>query len=108
MRRILSLSALGSILILSGCLVGPRYKRPPVDTPAAFRGQDPAQAASIADLPWWTVFQDPALQTLIKTDNNKTRAAEILQISLKTLHNKLKEYGNAAGDGGPGREEEHA
>ena len=33
------------------------------------------------------------LRTLDHTNNNKTRAAEILGISLKTLHNKLKEYG---------------
>jgi DNA-binding NtrC family response regulator len=33
------------------------------------------------------------LQTLNATGNNKTRAAELLAISLKTLHNKLKEYG---------------
>src|SRR5881392_479078 len=33
------------------------------------------------------------LQTLAATNNNKTRAAELLGISLKTLHNKLKEYG---------------
>src|SRR5256714_1221838 len=32
------------------------------------------------------------LKTLESTNNNKTRAAEILGISLKTLHNKLKEY----------------
>jgi len=31
--------------------------------------------------------------TLEHTRDNKTRAAEILGISLKTLHNKLKEYG---------------
>jgi DNA-binding NtrC family response regulator len=31
-------------------------------------------------------------QTLAATSNNKTRAAELLGISLKTLHNKLKEY----------------
>lgn len=36
------------------------------------------------------------LRTLESTGNNKTRAAEILGISLKTLHNKLKEYGSAA------------
>lgn len=32
------------------------------------------------------------MKTLQSTHNNKTRAAEILGISLKTLHNKLKEY----------------
>jgi DNA-binding NtrC family response regulator len=37
--------------------------------------------------------------TLQHTKNNKTRAAEILGISLKTLHNKLKEYGAAEGEG---------
>jgi DNA-binding NtrC family response regulator len=38
------------------------------------------------------------LKTLQSTNNNKTKAAEILGISLKTLHNKLKEYGAAAAD----------
>ncbi len=32
------------------------------------------------------------LKTLLKTSNNKTRAADVLKISLKTLHNKLKIY----------------
>ncbi|HVT99875.1 MAG TPA: sigma-54 dependent transcriptional regulator [Acidobacteriaceae bacterium] len=35
-------------------------------------------------------------KTLESTHNNKTRAAEILGISLKTLHNKLREYGSTA------------
>jgi DNA-binding NtrC family response regulator len=37
--------------------------------------------------------------TLEHTKNNKTRAAEILGISQKTLFNKLREYG--AADGSP-------
>src|SRR6202142_3778137 len=45
------------------------------------------------------------LKTLEATSNNKTRAAEILGISLKTLHNKLKEYGSAAAEAIPGKEE---
>jgi DNA-binding NtrC family response regulator len=36
------------------------------------------------------------LKTLVATNNNKTKAAEILGISSKTLQNKLKEYSNAA------------
>jgi DNA-binding NtrC family response regulator len=35
------------------------------------------------------------LRTLESTGQNKTRAAEILGVSLKTMHNKLKEYSQA-------------
>src|SRR5450432_3166557 len=45
------------------------------------------------------------LKTLEATSNNKTRAAEILGISLKTLHNKLKEYGSSNAEPVPGKEE---
>lgn len=67
------LSAVGlSVLMLSGCMVGPNYKRPVVQTPAGYRDlaenpQAQAQTASFADLPWWQVFQDPQLQELIRT-----------------------------------------
>ncbi|MGA8762315.1 MAG: sigma-54 dependent transcriptional regulator [Candidatus Sulfotelmatobacter sp.] len=44
------------------------------------------------------------LKTLESTSNNKTRAAEILGIILKTLHNKLKEYGSVP-DAAAGKEE---
>ena len=58
--------------LLVGCAVGPKYHRPAVQTPTAFRdvapdSQQQAQGASYADLPWWQVFQDPKLQDLIRT-----------------------------------------
>ncbi len=58
--------------LIGGCMVGPNYHRPAVQTPAAYRDlsenpQVQAQAASYADLPWWQVFQDPQLQELIRT-----------------------------------------
>jgi len=42
------------------------------------------------------------LKTLAANNNNKTRAAEVLGISLKTMHNKLKEYGSASAVAGEG------
>ncbi len=52
--------------VLAGCMVGPDYKRPAVTAPGQFRSQiGPAEASSIADLPWWQVFNDKALQNLI-------------------------------------------
>jgi len=58
--------------LLSACMVGPNYHRPPVQTPTTYRDlsgnpQLQAQAASYADLPWWQVFKDPKLQELIRT-----------------------------------------
>jgi multidrug efflux system outer membrane protein len=62
--RILA-ATLGAAL-LAGCAVGPNYKRPVVDAPAVTRGQiGPAEAESLADAPWWQVFQDPVLQGLV-------------------------------------------
>lgn len=53
-------------LVLAGCAVGPNYRPPPVDVPVDTRGQDtPLEPDSLADLPWWDVFDDPVLQELI-------------------------------------------
>jgi len=56
---------------LTGCMVGPNYKRPNVQAPATYRALAPDAAStsteSYADLPWWQVFQDPKLQELIRT-----------------------------------------
>src|SRR5271155_3107828 len=67
-KLLLTMLASGS---LAGCMVGPNYHRPVIQTPAGYRDlpenpQSQAQAASYADLPWWQVFQDPKLQDLIR------------------------------------------
>lgn len=54
-----------AIAWLGGCAIGPDYKRPSVAEPSTFRGQATAEAASLADAPWWDVFQDPSLNALI-------------------------------------------
>jgi multidrug efflux system outer membrane protein len=74
-RPILALSALAALAALSGCEVGPNYKRPVVATPDAYRGAlapeiAPASNAAPAPTPlgaekWNQVFTDPVLQSLI-------------------------------------------
>ena len=55
--------------LLTGCMVGPDYRRPPTGPPAQYRfapgeARDPA---SIADIAWFDLFQDDALRELIQT-----------------------------------------
>jgi multidrug efflux system outer membrane protein len=52
--------------LIAGCTVGPDYQKPEVTAPTEFRSQPAAQdASSLADQPWWNVFNDKALQSLI-------------------------------------------
>ena len=60
------------LCLIGGCMLGPDYRRPALQTPSAYRGpgQDreaQSTASSFADLPWWQVFRDPQLQELIHT-----------------------------------------
>jgi multidrug efflux system outer membrane protein len=60
----------GLLLGLSGCTMGPNYKRPVVSTPPTYRAADNADAAaggsSIGDQGWEQVFREPELQDLIR------------------------------------------
>ncbi len=65
-------------LLVSGCAVGPNYRRPPVTAPERIRGASAAEAASLADRPWWEIFGDDALKSLIDEalkNNYDVRAA---------------------------------
>jgi multidrug efflux system outer membrane protein len=53
-------------LALAGCSFAPTYERPPTEAPTAWRG-DNDSGASLADLAWWQLFRDPALQALIRS-----------------------------------------
>ena len=55
------------LALLAGCAVGPNYQKPAVNAPAQFRFAEVTGTNSLADLPWWQVFQDPVLQSLIRT-----------------------------------------
>ncbi len=53
-------------LLLTGCSVGPKYKRPPLQPPTDFYAEQQRAASSMADLAWWDLFKDPVLQGLIR------------------------------------------
>jgi multidrug efflux system outer membrane protein len=55
-----------TVALLAGCTVGPNFESPDTNLPGSFRGDDNASSESIADLPWWKVYKDPKLQSLIR------------------------------------------
>jgi len=64
MKKICFASCLA--LLFTACLMGPNYQRPPVTAPEQYYGsQEAAEAKSLADLPWWQVFDDPTLKGLV-------------------------------------------
>ena len=63
---------LSAVLLLSGCTVGPNYKRPVVAVPPTYRGAVPDETAqtdtaTLGDQSWRDIFQDEQLRALIRT-----------------------------------------
>jgi multidrug efflux system outer membrane protein len=58
--------ALLSVFAFFGCMVGPNYQRPDIDTPQSWRFED-KEAKDVANTAWWEQFKDPVLDDLIKT-----------------------------------------
>ncbi len=56
----------GISIFISGCKLGPDFQKPDYNSPEAFRF-DSIQTDTIVNLYWWKLFNDPVLDTLIKT-----------------------------------------
>ncbi len=88
-------------LLLTGCMVGPKYKLPATAAPPAYKETDPAwQTAQPADaIPrgvWWTLFNDPGLNALepqVATANQTLKAADAnlraAQAAIRVQHSQL-------------------
>ena len=85
--------ALGLLLAvpLSACMVGPDYRRPEVEVPAAWR-LGATEASRISNIAWWDQFQDPVLSDLVRTAlaNNKD-----LEIATANVDQAFAQYGIA-------------
>lgn len=75
---LLSLALL--VVLLSACKMGPDYTRPETEKADAWR-LAPAAAESIANLPWWELLKDQALQQLVRT-----ALAENLDLQIATAN----------------------
>ncbi len=76
---------------LSACMVGPDYRRPEVEVPAAWR-LGATEAFRISNIAWWDQFQDPVLSDLVRTAlaNNKD-----LEIATANVDQAFAQYGIA-------------
>ena len=86
-----------AVIVASGDMIGRQHLPQQFGRPTAGMGS----LGALRFPPGVTVEQaerELIRQTLEATSNNKTRAAELLGISLKTLHNKLKEYASQGND----------
>jgi len=96
MSRLVSRSSLLAVAaataMSTGCAaLGSNYERPQIPTPSQYRFVEASdQAASIADLPWFQVFDDPALQALI-------REALSNNLDLRTAAARVQEFRARAG-----------
>jgi multidrug efflux system outer membrane protein len=98
-----------AFISLAGCVMGPDYRRPAVESPPAFRGGSAAETNSLADLPWWQVFKDDVLQDLIRralTNNydlriafTRVEQARNLALEARSGYFPQLNYGAAAGAG---------
>jgi NodT family efflux transporter outer membrane factor (OMF) lipoprotein len=74
------------VLLLAGCAVGPKYQRPAVTTPTAYKADGPWRVAAPKDsIPkgsWWEIFQNRELnayeQQLLTTNQSLAAAQDRL------------------------------
>ena len=86
MKRSLAVASCVCAVLLAGCTVGPKYHRPAVNAPNQYYNAPPGPALpnSLGNEKWWTIFEDPVLQNLIRTAIRKSydvriAASQVLQ-----------------------------
>ncbi|MBW2690413.1 MAG: efflux transporter outer membrane subunit [Deltaproteobacteria bacterium] len=81
-------------LLITGCMIGPDYEKPTVDSPAAWR-IDVAEAQDLSNSRWWGQFDDPVLSELIE---EALKSNKDLLIATSRLDEFLGRYGVARAD----------
>ena len=86
-RRSLIAAVLVPAVVLGGCAVGPTYQRPEMTPPSEYRfAEAQAEAASLADAPFWEVFGDPVLQDLEVCYSGILNPGEVIYVPPFWMH----------------------
>ncbi len=88
------LIAVVCLIVLGGCTLGPAYERPEVPMPEEWRDA-PTIDESVANVEWWDVFHDEALQALIRValEENKD-----LRLAAERIEQARAQYGFTRSD----------
>lgn len=89
LHRSASLLILGLfVVLLSACMMGPDYIRPDTTKADSWR-VTPATAESIANLPWWELLKDQALQQLVRTALEENLDLQIATANIEQFQAQL-------------------
>jgi len=66
MKKLAKIVTLMIIVSLTGCAMGPDFKKPVVELPDNFRFSD-SESKKVVNLKWWELFDDPVLYSLVVT-----------------------------------------
>ncbi len=66
MKRLIIYLTILLLITVSGCMVGPDFQKPVVNTPAKFN-YEMVKTDTVLNLRWWVLFNDPQLVSLIDT-----------------------------------------
>jgi NodT family efflux transporter outer membrane factor (OMF) lipoprotein len=78
-----------ALIALSGCAVGPNYKRPQVALPEQFRNGPAASSTSLADTKWQDLFNDLVLNQIVTTALEKNFDLRIAAEHVQQAHAQL-------------------
>ncbi|MBS0163193.1 MAG: efflux transporter outer membrane subunit, partial [Nitrospira sp.] len=68
---------MGVAALLSACAMGPDYSRPDIPVTDSFRmAGEEKDLPSLADMPWWELYRDEALQKLIRISLEENKDLE--------------------------------
>jgi outer membrane protein, multidrug efflux system len=79
-----------ALFLVAGCTVGPDYKRPELVLPEGWRALGAGEQQTLANTPWWELFQDPELVQLIQIALAENKD---LKIAVERIEEARARYG---------------